>query len=77
MLQYLHLHLGVGGTLLVLMLAAASILAWMLALAGLTVSEMHWAKKLGLQALLTIFPPLSLVVLGTYAVRGDREGRRA
>jgi membrane protein implicated in regulation of membrane protease activity len=76
MLKALFIQLGTTGAIITALLATVSLLMWMPAVASVTTSSMHWAKKLPLQLLLALFPPSAMVVLGVRAVGRQREENR-
>ena len=76
MLKQIYIQFGIVGTFALVTVGTITFITWLTALAGVTASGLSRGKKLGMQALLTILPPFSLVVMGGYLVKGHREAKR-
>src|SRR5690554_2880656 len=63
MLAQLDAALGTGGLAVLALFGTVSFLAWMPAIAGVVISERPLARKLPLFVALSLFPPISLVIM--------------
>lgn len=75
MLKIIYMELGAAGTLAVAALVIATVFSWTQAIAGVVVSGMSGGLKMGVIGALSVFPPVSILIIGAFVFKSGRQQR--
>ena len=75
MLDTIYYEIGATGMFVIMILGTLSVLSWVAAMAGVTVSDMPRTRRLTLQLVLTIFPFSALVILAGFIIANGKANR--